>query len=379
MLRTHEESLDRGWAPAKRLCAAALLAGIALGVWILPAPVQGGDDKTSVEVKQASKPAPPPHSDTPAFDLSYIPDDAMGVVAFHPATTFRRRGMAQYAGQLNALTAMKGLDMAMEIPISKCPLKVEQIEQVTAALYFDTTGVGEKEMDRMMARCLMIRTVEPFDWLSLIRLWWPDAKEIHEGQRVYYTINAPILGPKPVCFFFPDNRTLVFDAEPVILRLIRRHAPAAAEYTHADDWRRVEHDLLAVVLDNTGGKLLQATRTTKGTAEDKQFGELIELTDRWIMGLADADDFLPQFIATCRDPQSAQTLAKLVTKLRDACLRDMGEPHKDAIPDHLRIQELAGQIMKGMRVEAGQTSVRVEPGGAVKLAELLPLIAKNGL
>ena len=146
------------------------------------------------------------------------------------------------------------------------------------------------------------------------------------------------------------------------------------------DWKKVEHDLVAVVLDNhEGGKLRNATRTTKGTAADQQFGEFLDLTSRWVMGLADADDFLPEFIATCRDPHSAQTLAKLVTNLRDACLKDMHKPHKDQIPDHLRIQELVGQIMNGMRVETGQNSVRVEPGGAVKLAELLPLIARNGL
>ena len=45
--------------------------------------------------------------------------------------------------------------------------------------------------------------------------------------------NTPMLGPNP-CSFFPDNRTVVFDEEAVILRLIRRHAPAAPEFARAD-------------------------------------------------------------------------------------------------------------------------------------------------
>ena len=357
MLRYHEESVDRTMAPARRLLAATLLAGIAIGVWILPAPVQGGDGEKSPEVAKPAKPAPDLRSVTPAFDLSYIPDDAMGVVAFHPAATFRRQGMAQYARQLNALTAMKGLDQALEIPISKCPLKVEQIEQVTAVVKFDVKGPPGKEMDRMMVHCATIRTVEPFEWLKLVRSWWPNAVQLQAGNKVYYKIHCPLLGPNQ-CFHFPDNRTVVCDEESRMLRLLRRSS-APPEFARGDDWKKVEHDLVAVILDNHDGRISRATKKVSKDDEEAQFEEFLERSDRWIMGLADTDDFLPQFIATCHDPHSAQTLAKLVTNLRDSCLRDSHDPHKDAIPDHLRIQELVGQIVKGMRIEAGQTSVRL--------------------
>ncbi len=112
---------------------------------------------------------------------------------------------------------------------------------------------------------------------------------------------------------------------------------------------------------------------------EEQYAEFLESTDRWVMGMADADDFFIRFLATCRDPRSAQSIATLVTNLRDSCLKDLQKPHKDTIPDHLRIQELVGQMLKGLRVETRQTLVNVEPDRGVKLAELLPLIAKNGL
>ena len=377
MLRVHEESVDRMMSPARRLLTATLLAGIAVGAWILPAPVQGGEGEKSPEVAKPARPAPDLRSVTPAFDLSYIPDDAMGVVAFHPAATFRRQGMAQYARQLNALTAMKGLDQALGIPISKCPLKVEQIEQVTAVVKFDVKGPPGKEMDRMMVHCATIRTVEPFEWLKLVRSWWPNAVQLQAGDKVYYKIHCPLLGPNQ-CFHFPDNRTVVCDEESRMLRLLGRSS-APPEFAGGDDWKKVEHDLVAVILDNHDGRISRATKKVSKDDEEAQFEEILERSDRWIMGLADTDDFLPQFIATCHDPHSAQSLARLVTNLRDSCLRDSHDPHKDAIADHLRIQELVGQIVKGMRIEAGQTSVRVEPGGGVKLAELLPLIVKNGL
>ncbi len=378
MLRDHEDSDGRNWAPARRLLAAALLAGIAVGVWILPAPVQGGDGEKVADVTQATKPAPATRSETPAFDLSYIPENAMGVVAFHPAATFRRLGMAQYASQLNALTAIKGQDKAFGFPISKCPLKVEQIEQVTAVVKFDRTVQHGKETGRLMIHCLTIRTVEPFDWLKLIRSWWPNTVQLREGDKDYYKIHYPQLGPNPCCYF-PDNRTVVCDEEAIILGLIRRQTPSAPEFTRGDDWQRVEHNLLAVILDNHEGRISRVTKKVSKDDEEAQYDEFLELSDRWVMGLADADDFLIRFIATCRDPRAAQTIAKLVTNLRDSCLKELGKPHEDTVPEHLRIGEHLGQILKNLRVEAGHTTVSVEHGGGIKLADLLPLIAENGL
>lgn len=375
MLKRHEESTDRGWVPASRLLAAVLLASIASGVWILPTTVQGGDGEKSADAEKATKPAPVTRSDTPAFDLSYISDDAMGVVAFHPAATFRRQGMAQYAGQLNALTAMKGLDEALEIPVSKCPLKIEQIEQVTAVVKLDRTVQHGKDMGRMMFHCLTIRTVEPFDWLKLVRSWWPNAVQVHEGEKVYYKFHYPALGPNP-CFYFPDNRTVVCDEEPVILGLIRRQAPAAPEFARGDDWKKVEHDLFAVVLDNQAS---QAIRKSLSEDENQIYGEFFKPTNHWVMGLANADDFLVRLLVTCREPSSIKTIAKLVTKMRDSCLEEFHKPRKDTSHDDLRIAEYIDQILKGLRVEEEQTCVRIETSGGVKLADLLPLIAKNGL
>jgi len=378
MLRNHEDSDGRGWAPARRVLAAALLACIAVSVWMLPAPVQGSDGEKSADVATAARPALAKRSDTPAFDLSYISDDAMGVIAVHPAAAFRRQGMAAYAGQLNALTAMKGLDEALAIPISKCPLKVEHIEQVTAVVKLDRTVQHGKETGRMMIHCLTIRTVEPFDWLKLVRSWWPNTVQLRAGDKDYYKIHCPKLGPNP-CFYVPDNRTVVCDEEAIILGLIRRQAPSAPEFTRGDDWRTVEHALFAVILDNHDGRISRVTRKVSKDDEEAQYDEFFELSDRWVMGLADADDFLIRFIATCRDPRSAQTIAKLVTNLRDSCLKELGKPHEDTVAEQLRIGEHIGQILKNLRVEAGHSTVSVEHGGGIKLADLLPLIAENGL
>jgi beta-lactamase regulating signal transducer with metallopeptidase domain len=378
MLRNHEESADRGWAPVRRVLAVVLLAGIAMGVWTLPPPVQGGNGEKSADVAKETQRAPASRSDTPAFDLSYVPDDAMGVVAVHPAATFRRQGMAKYAGQLNALTSMQGLDKALGIPISKCPLKVEQIEQITAVVTLGHSVHQGKETGKLMIGSPAIRTIEPFDWLKLVRSWWSDAVQMKEGDKVYYKIHCPVLGPNP-CFYIPDNRTVVCGEEANILRLIRRQAPPAPDFARGADWKTVEHCLLTVILDNHDGRISRQSKEVPEDDEEAQVKEFLELSDRWVLGLADTDDFLVRFVATCHDERSTQTLGKLVTKLRDSYLKDFQEPHKDAIPDHLRLQAQLDQIMKGFQIQAGQTYVSAELGGGVKLADLLPLIAKNGL
>ena len=68
-----------------RVLAAVLLASLAAGVWMLPSPLRaaGGEKPAKADAKAGA----PTASDVPAFDLTYIPDDAIGVFAIHPAAT----------------------------------------------------------------------------------------------------------------------------------------------------------------------------------------------------------------------------------------------------------------------------------------------------
>src|SRR3954454_11442687 len=134
----------------------------------------------------------------------------MGVVAFRPAATFRRQGMGIYAVQLNTLAKSFAVEIekGVGIPIAKCPLKVEQVEQVTLGLYFGRMPIHQGEqLRRIMMHCTTIRTVEPFDWKKLLQTWCPDILELHEGNRVYYKLKpgtTPQLGKAPA-FFIPDG------------------------------------------------------------------------------------------------------------------------------------------------------------------------------
>jgi BlaR1 peptidase M56 len=370
MLKTHGEMSAATWSAWGRVLAVALLSSLTLSVWLLPRPLRG-EDGAKVAMAEA-KPERPATGDVPAFDLSYIPDDAMGVFAIHPAAIFRRKGMSQYADQLNALKAIDGLDAGLEIPLSKTSLKAEQIEQVTMGIYFS------EDLRRLMAHCLMIRTTEPFDWHQLIRSLWPDATEVHEANRTYFKIRYPKLGKAP-SLYVPDNRTVVCDEEPVIRRIIRRTIPTKPAFARETDWSRMEHDLAAVVLDNHIDQIRKATKRAEEMDSDDFFAKAMARSDRWVFGLANSDEFLIRAVANCHDSASARALATLVSTRFRETISDSEKPHQDAIPDHLRLRELGIQFMKGLHVVLESSSVRVESGLGIKLAEFLPLIATNGL
>ncbi len=388
MLKTNQERGQRPWSTASRLGAGLVLCCVAAGVWALPAPARGSaGDKTSEPVKEATPTVKKEPADRPpAFDLSYIPDDEVGIVAFQPAAAVRRQGMATHARALNTYLSVNWpqIARALGVPAPKCPLNVEEIEQVTASLSINrfTTTEG-KELRSLIYHCVMFQTVKPFDWAKLLRSYWPELIEAREGSRVYYKLkpgSAPNLAKAPA-FLIPDDRTIVFDDEDVLLRLIRRKTPTAPDFARGDDWKKVEHDLFAVVFDNHDGRLQRAVTKLNDEGEDAMVVEFLKQTRQWIFGLEDADDFLVRGFVSCHDQSDGATLAKMFEEIRVNTVQQIekaaSKPHKG---DHdAEMCGLGGQVMRSLRVVADGSSFYIEPAQGVKLADLLPWMLKNGL
>jgi hypothetical protein len=387
MLKRNQEWGQLPWSATSRLWVGFSLCCIVAGVWALPVPAQGSDgDKSSEPVKEA-KPAAErePADRPPAFDLSYIPHDEMGIIAFQPAVAVRRHGMAQHALELNTFLAVDWPKIAhgLGVPAPKCPLRVEDLEQVTASLGFNRVTVEGKEMRRIYMHCVMFRTVKPFDWVNLLRSYWPELIEAREGSRTYYKLkpgSAPSLSKAPA-FLIPDDRTIIFDDEDVLLRVIRRDSPAPPDFARSADWKRVERDLFAVVFDNHDGRLQRAVAKLKDVGKDDPVVEFLKLTRHWIFGLEDADDFLVRMSVACHDQSAGATLTKMISGLRDNTVHQLekaaSQPHKGE--EDGQMCGLGGQVMRGLRVVVEGSSVRIEPSAGVRLADLLPLMLKNGL
>ena len=71
----------------------------------------------------------------------------MGIIAFQPAAAFRRQGMAKHAIAFNTILAVNWPQVARAfgVPAPKCPLKVEDLEQVSASLSLQSISRRTRE------------------------------------------------------------------------------------------------------------------------------------------------------------------------------------------------------------------------------------------
>ena len=222
MLREHDS--DRGFdrpAPRRlRLATAAALLALTAGVAALRGPAFGGEAA--------------PAADPGAFPLPYVGRDKCGLIAFRPAATFRRAGMAVYASRLEHLARMLLFQGYAEIMGGREPevdpdapgflkLRAEDLELVTVGLAIGRRphnaardgGPDLPELHSLEVSGTTIRTVRPFDWSKCLRQWGLEWTEAVAGGRTYGKISGPwarLLGRTP-CVLVLDERTVVFDEE----------------------------------------------------------------------------------------------------------------------------------------------------------------------
>jgi beta-lactamase regulating signal transducer with metallopeptidase domain len=244
-----------------RALIVALAAVIVVGVSALRCPAQKGEGKPASErvkgEEKSSSQAAAPAAEVEPFDISYLPPDAMGAVAFRPAAVFGRPGLKKYADENNksiaAVCKMYGLSRAFGLPI-------EEIAQVSATVRIGTDKMPNKTRNTLMLLTpIVIRSVKPFDWGKELKELIPGVTETRHGKQVVYKFPTdgplvPLFGPKRICFFTPDGRTVVFDAEEDLDRLIDRK-PGGDAPGWTKDFKRVERGIAAVVLDNRNGAL----------------------------------------------------------------------------------------------------------------------------
>ena len=157
------------------------------------------------------------------FDLSYIPSDAMGVVAFRPSSVFGRPGLKMQAAaadkQIADLCKFFGLPRAIG-------LSVGQIAQVYAPFRITTDKTRkEGQSDIRFGVPLVIRSVKDFDWAKELKGLVPGVTEARSGGRLLYKLPGewpldPGPGKGSFGYFIPDGRTVVFDTEAGLRRLM---------------------------------------------------------------------------------------------------------------------------------------------------------------
>ena len=121
-------------------------------------------------------------------------------------------------------------------------LRAQDIEWVTGAVTFSISrpkGDSKQEpLHRFEFGNPVIRMVAPFDWLAFLRQWRFECEKVHAGGFAYYKLKGPLLelfGPS-LCVFLPDDRTIVFDDEATVRKMVGGAKPSTPAYLGGPAW-----------------------------------------------------------------------------------------------------------------------------------------------
>src|SRR5262249_34946273 len=155
-----------------------------------------------------------------------------------------------------------------------------------------------------------------FDWKQLLRALIPEAVEVKLAGQVYYKIPVGkaeryelvvgLLGPD-VCYYVPDGRTVVFNTEENVRRQLGRKPGDRPARPWAEEWKRIDRGLLAVILDNRNGSWSRELAARKEPGDAKAYFDNVS----WITyGINAADDFVFQGLARSETEKQARKLAR---------------------------------------------------------------------
>jgi hypothetical protein len=369
MLRA-KEAARGGWAsvPARSLLA-ALMLGLALGVSALRGPAPGV--AADAPADSGRLPAARPASARPPFDLTYVPPDAKGVVAFRPGAFFRLPGMKRHARAVNR--GIESLCKQLKLP-GGFGLKVEDIEQVTAGFYFVPVNGPKGNMTAMEYGPAMIRAARPFDWKKQLHRWIPNLEEVKHRGKVYYRGQAAglaLLAPK-LSFHVPDDRTLLVEpvfGDNILSRLMRRGTGKPAPWARSPQWKAVERSLAAVALDNRDKSWIQ--KRSVDDEDEKTLRFFNDNVDGQVIGVEADRELVCQILLTCPDKRNARAVADRCQQLLNKARAALKEKHegKRLKGRKLSCYCLAMELLRG-RVKQVENRVSLRCTGKANLSDL---------
>jgi beta-lactamase regulating signal transducer with metallopeptidase domain len=369
MLRRDVEGV-RPWSSRTRSLAAVFLTGVAALAGVLRGPARADDAPkpdagvapVSIQTQKASKGVTP-------FELSYVNDDAMAVVALRPAAAFRKPGMKPFAVMLNMGIGqwLEEIPAVVKTP-AKSRIRVEMIDQLVVGVSvskFDGPLGSNRRIS--LTNGMTLRTTEPFDWPAQLHAWWPTLIKVTNAGRVYYKVPGMTLGlGMDECFYAPDGHTLVVAHEPALLDVFKRPASFAPACTRGKHWERVSGGLLAVAFGNQAG---QWTESFRGSGVEELGVPLIEHVDGWVLGVADHEDFAFEAIASCRDSSgvkpTAQATLNLIDEIRNNLSEELEASQKanTGNPEGYSCGQLLMRLVDRTRVSSRDNSVIVRSSG----------------
>jgi hypothetical protein len=306
------------------------------------------------------------------FDLSLVlgqDKEADGVYGIRPAALLNRPALEPVRKSLN-----KWIDrFTRELRKGGVGIHVEDVEQLMGRVYFK----GENKVGKrsLLMSINVLRTNKGMDWARLREECGTKIEKYQWKGDTYISIHMlsaliSLTGATDdVYLWAADARTLVLHDEDTIKNLIEAKLagkkPAAPDY--AASWDRVSRHLLAVALDNRGGRLVKRTVTEAEANEslsdpkkaEYYLARFYQKASRVVAGFAGNDNFLFDVHATADTPADAAALVEYCKGVL-ATSKSLTEEEKTKTEtsDGLTVANLAF-----LRRVLARASVRVEGTG----------------
>ncbi len=373
MLRSTEATRNPEVRWRRRAAALGALLGTAVSVSALRGPESAARAEPPAKQVEA-KDAPAP------FDLTYVDENSLGILALRPAALLTQPGMRPVADFLNAMLGEPGL-----LPVvfkEKLDLRVEEIEEIVGDwVHHRNEGAPPGSRNSIMARLTMIRTVRPYDWRKKLQaaLGVELVEERVEGQ-VFWKAAPGSPAPFPAGFmvYIPDGRTLVMPNSKDIHRILRRGKDARPKFAWDEAWRQVDRGWFAMAIHNTDEHWLKSLK--KDGAKDAEVALLLPIltnTRSLAFGIDGTEDVVCQVVADCATAEKGETVHKAVQALWVLAQTAVEEAakKKDLTPAQTAALQFARDLncsLAKLQIAGEDTTTVTFRGKArTKLAELL--------
>jgi beta-lactamase regulating signal transducer with metallopeptidase domain len=386
MLRDQSQSktFDRTWSNARRSLTAFGLIGLTVGVATLRGPARGAEDAPPPATK-AEVAAPESRDQAKPFGPLYFREGADGVIIVRPAAALRHNGVGRVVPLLGAdfVDVYRSVADQLKIDTSRpgfLTLRGQDIEWVAASVSFGRHKGGSKDKEPVHTFMLglpVVRTAEPFDWLAYLRQWKLEFEEARLGGRVYYKVGGKLreaLGKSP-CVFLPDDRTIVFDEEPEIRKIVSSEQPELPAFLRSPAWKRASRGLLAYAIKNQDDSF--AKDYDLGRPDDAVVLSLFKGIDWWLLGVDDDDDIVLRAEAACRNREASEAVSRSLEsliKLGDKAIEQELQHDQPKTPTDELIVRMFKALMAGVRVEHTDKTISVQTQGFGTLADFAAVV-----
>jgi len=304
MLRDARVRSDRLSPTARTLAVGAVLV-----CGLVVAGLRGPVGQLQSLAQEAKRAAADLESDARAkeltgIDLTYVPEDAVGILAWRPAAIFRQPGPAQYASILADV-------------LPRAPTPITEIEQFTIVVL----RAAEKKPPALPDALAIYQTLKPYDFQAVLRRMHKAARKEYEG-KVYY---VEIMGTPPgfvlgnvVCQL--DDRTLVQGSSEETLKKLISGRKGLPKFIDAKVWKAFEPDHAVVAVEaSTVAQIVRMTQPPSAAALLSTFSPLWQDSTCGVGGLRVGRELKVHAVAVVTSKTQFRNVSKTVDALLTFC------------------------------------------------------------